>query len=1031
MQIAMLGHLEVTTPDGIAEVPGARLRGLLVALALHPGQVVSKGTLTEWIWGENPPAEATNALQRLASRLRKILPPGALEGLPEGYRLTIEPEAVDAVRFEQLVTESRSPATDVTHKAVLLREALGLRRSSPMVDVGLQDSARFDSEVARLEELHLTALEDWAEAEIVLGRAGELVAQLLDLAVLHPTRERLTATTMQALAAAGRTNEALKAFQRSRNALASELGVDPSPELSALHVSLLRGEGSDQVRTHNLRAELTSFVGRHDDLAEVRHLVTSHRLVTLIGPGGCGKTRLASESALGLADRLTHGAWLVELAPVGQGGDVAHAALAALGPRDTLLGESAGADPTARVIAAIGARDLLLILDNCEHLIEQAARFAHRVLGECPGLRILTTSREPLGITGEALWQVVPLAVPAENTDPEASAAVHLLRDRARAVRRDLAVDAATSETLARIARALDGVPLAIELAAARLRTMTPDQLADRLDDRFRLLTGGNRTALPRHRTLQAAIDWSWQLLSEDERRVLRRLSVFSGGAGLEAAEAVCADDQVLDLLTALTEKSLLVAEPGAGLRFRMLGTIREYAARKLDEAAETAQTRQAHLTFFTEFAEAAEPHLRRAEQLEWLVALQAEHDNISAAMRQALASEDALWALRLAAAAGWYWWLSGHKTEGSELLKAAAALPGQAPDAARAMVYALMAMFLNSGRGDERDAAEWIQQAHEHRLLLAEPAPVLELIDPLHRMLQDPAAYLSAFEPLLDSQDPWVRALARLHMGKVRVVLGHSGTEADDHLREALSQFRSVGERFGISFAHTELAARTATRGDFAAAREHYEQAITAVTELGAREDVITLRARQAHLHLRLGDPAAAAAVLAEAQRLAERSTWSLALFDLTMAKAAIARESGDPDEARRHLDLATGMLGEEAGRADFRALQHDLLAYLTRDPDEVRFHRTRAYRAALETGHVQAIAHNLVGIADLALLEGRPEQAARLLAAATELRGLPDLSNPDAVRIERAVAGLDASTGPAEGDWSTLAEATLHPLS
>src|SRR6185436_3390535 len=376
---------------------------------------------------------------------------------------------------------------------------------------------------------------------------------------------------MRALVASGRESEALVVYERAREALADALGADPSSELSALHVALLRGELGRRAenRKTNLRAELTSFVGKDADVAAVRDLVAEHRLTTLIGPGGAGKTRLATETARTLLGDLPDGVWLVELAAIGAGGDVAQATLAALRLRDALLADATDAEPTDRVVAALRERAMVLILDNCEHVIESAATFAHRVLGECRRLRILATSREPLGITGEALWPVAPLGLPAQDATPgeiESAPAIRLLRERAGAVRNDLATDARTSSTLARVCRALDGMPLAIELAAARLRTMSLDQLANRLDDRFRLLTGGSRTALPRHRTLRAVVDWSWELLTDVERVVLRRLSVFSGGASLEAVERVCAGDaveagDVLELLTALTEKSLLVAD--------------------------------------------------------------------------------------------------------------------------------------------------------------------------------------------------------------------------------------------------------------------------------------------------------------------------------------------------------------------------------------------------------------------------------------------------------------------------------------
>ena len=738
VQIGMLGSFEVRTDDGIvADVPGARLRALLVALALEPGRLVPKATLVDWIWGESPPSDAANALQRLASRLRKALPGGVIEGQAGGYRLTVEPDAVDALRFERLVAEARSE--EGSRRVWLLREALALWRGGAMQDVGLEDSAALAAAVTRLEGLRLTAMEDRFDAEVSLGDGAELVPELTDLVTGHPLRERLVAALMRALVAAGRNTEALLVYERTREALAEALGVDPSPELSALHVALLRDEVGQPAenRKTNVRAELTSFVGRDADVAAVRELVAEHRLTTLIGPGGSGKTRLATEVAQTLMGDLPDGVWLVELAASGADSDVAQAALTGLGLRDALLGTAPSADPTDGLITALRDREALLILDNCEHVIEAAARFAERVLGECRRLRILATSRELLGITGEALWLVEPLAVPTDAglVEIASSPAVRLLRDRAGAVRKDLGVDDHTLSTMVRICRALDGMPLAIELAAARLRTMTIDQLANRLDDRFRLLTSGSRTALPRHKTLRAVVDWSWELLSDAERMVLRRLSVFSGGASLEAAERVCGgtgdgpteggnstgqggagsaaveQDQVLELLTSLAEKSLLVTMGEGAPRYRMLTTIKEYAADRLAEAGESDLTRQ-HLAYFTELAEAAEPHLRRAEQLEWLALLEADHDNLSAAMRGAIAAGDAQAAMRLAAAAGWYWWLGGRRTEGLELLIEAANLPGEVSDDVRAMTYALVVLFVTSGRGDEHLGAEWIHKA-------------------------------------------------------------------------------------------------------------------------------------------------------------------------------------------------------------------------------------------------------------------------------------------------------------------------------
>ncbi|WP_018349407.1 BTAD domain-containing putative transcriptional regulator [Longispora albida] len=1046
MQINMLGPFEVRTDDGAtADVPGARLRGLLIALALEAGRAVPKATLIDWIWGEYPPADAANALQRLASRLRKVLPAGSVEGQTDGYRLRVEPDAVDAVRFERLIGQART--SEGPRRVSLLREALGLWRGAAMQDVGLPDSGAFDAAVTRLDGLRLTATEDRFDAEVGLGHGADLVGELTDLVAAHPVREKLVSALMRALVASGRDSEALLVYQRASEVLADTLGVDPSPELSELHVALLRGElgRREETRKTNLRAELTSYVGKEADVAAVRELVGGHRLTTLTGPGGSGKTRLATETARTLAGELPDGTWLVELAAIGLGGDVAQASLAGLGLRDTLLGDASDAQPIDRFIAAVRERETLLVLDNCEHLIEEAAAFAHRVLGECRRLRILATSREPLGITGEALWPVEPLALPGGDASPaaiEASPAVRLLRDRAGAVRKDLEAGPSALPAMARVCRALDGMPLAIELAAARLRTMSIEQLANRIDDRFRLLTGGSRTALPHHRTLRAMVDWSWELLTGPEQAVLRRLAVFAGGASLEAAERVCSGEtteaeDVLELLTALAEKSLLVAaEDDRGApRYRMLGTIREYAGHRLAEAEEAELARAAYLAYFTELAETADPHLRRAEQLEWLVTLEAEHDNLGAAMRGALAAGDAQAAMRLAAASGWYWWLSGHKAEGIELILAATGLPGEVDDDVRASVYALVVMFASSGRGsDENQAEEWIHKTLLYARRSGSRNPLLGLIVPLERMLHDPTDFLPAWESVLGNEDPWVRALARLQLGKMRIMFGEGGLEADECLETALAEFRVIGERFGISFALTELADRIATRGDFAAACAYYEQAIEVVTEAGAIEDVIRIQSRQAQLYWLLGDAEASESTIAEAVRLAGQVTWQESLAELALSRVDLARWRGDAPEARRQLDAALSILGDKAEQPSIRGVVHDTLGYLTDDLAEARSHRAAACEAAAEAGHAPLLSLVLVGVADLALRRDQPGQAAQLIAASTAARGLADRSLPDLARIEEETRRrlsetefAEAARAGAETSWGELVAVTL----
>nr|BFE82083.1 hypothetical protein GCM10020093_046840 [Planobispora longispora] len=591
-----------------------------------------------------------------------------------------------------------------------------------------------------------------------------------------------------------------------------------------------------------------------------------------------------------------------------------------------------------------------------------------------------------------------------------------------------------------RICRALDGIPLAIELAAARLRTMSVDQLARRLDDRFRLLTGGSRTALPHHKTLRAVVDWSWDLLTEAERGVLRRLSVFSGGASLEAAERVCgngvAGEHVFDVLTALIEKSLLLADGEDAPRYRMLNTIREYAAQRLDEAGETESARRAHLACFIELAETAEPHLRRAEQLRWLATLRAEHDNIGAALRGAIAEGWAPEAMRLVAAAGWYWYLSGHRAEGAELSIAAASLPGEVPDEVRALAYLMVTLFLTSGvGGDQYRAQEWIREAHRFAQLSGSRHPLLGFARLLEQMLQAPTGFLPALEPLIADDDPWVRAQARLSRGRFRFMLGGDETDVDADAEIALAEFRALGDRMGISLSLTFLADRLAMRGEFARACEHYEEAVVALTEAGAIEDVVGMRARLAQLYWLLGDERSSASAMADAQRCAGGIAWPDTLAELALAKAQLARWRGEPDEAREHLAAVREVLGAEM-TGSIRAMTMFLDGSLTEDLEKARAYQAEAFHSVADMEHIHppTIAEMLTGIADLALRQGEYEQAVRLLAASDVVRGTPDRSLPDVARITAETRNRLGETLFAEAtrdgrrrDWRELAGITL----
>ncbi|MEU4672849.1 BTAD domain-containing putative transcriptional regulator [Amycolatopsis sp. NPDC023774] len=1013
MRISLLGPLEVRTDDGApVEVAGARLRALLSALALEPGREVPAARLIDAVWGEHPPATA-NALQALVSRLRKA--GVTLESTSAGYRLSA---SVDVTRFEELAAKARHG--DDVETVTLLRAALDLWRGPVQAD-----GAYFQAPLARLTELRLGAAEDHAEAALRLGGGGELTAELRILLSEHPLRERLTAALMRALCAAGRPADALTAYERLRKTLAEELGTDPSAQLSALHTTILRDsrvDSHDEPRS-NLRAGLTSFVGRDDDVAQVAKLVAEYRLTTLTGPGGAGKTRLATETARILRDRAPGDVWLVELAPITGGADVTQTVLTTLGLREQgQLGLTTSGSPIDRAVGALRGREALLVLDNCEHVIDAAAELAERLLGECPRLRIVATSREPLAVTGEALWPVEPLAVPAQDAsvaEAMTCASVRLLMDRAAAVRPGFEVDASTVDAVTRICRALDGMPLAVELAAARLRSLTIAQLAARLDDRFRLLTAGSRTALPRHRTLRAVVDWSWELLSDAERTLLRRLVVFSGGATSEAAAAVCGTEDAPDLLTTLVDKSLVVVSDTPEPRYTMLETIKAYALERLTEAGERELLRRAHATWFAQLAEAADPHLRRAEQLEWLPRLTADHGNLTSAVRSAITAGDAATAIRLVVASGWYWLLGGHRTEGMDLIVAALSVAGEVDNEDRASANALCVLFSTAGLADDRSAESWIHTA----LALTEGGPrahpALRFMVPLEQLLSGTPTgappRLDTLDTLLTDEDPWLRTHAHLTRARLQFNTGHGRASTETDLEESVRLFRLTGERWGHSLALSSLAEIIARNGELHRAVDHYAEAIDVLTEIGTVDDVLHIWGRQAHLLWLKGDPGSAEAALSAADRHAAVVISPDALAGLAQAKGDLARWRGDSDAAARFFDQAEGLVQHLPLHPLFRALMAQSRAFVAADNGNLpaaATQRRTAFDLTTATGDAMYLSQVVVGIADHALRTGRAKDAARLLKTAHELSGGLDYSSPDAVRLGQLITVDDDGT-------------------
>ncbi|MEV0220522.1 BTAD domain-containing putative transcriptional regulator [Streptomyces sp. NPDC050704] len=681
----ILGTTQALHTDGTpVPVGGARLRALLTVLALRPGRTVSAAVLVDEVWGADPPADTTGALQALVGRLRRALGADAIGSAEGGYRLCAAADDIDLHRFDRLAAEGARALADGDpgKAAVILDDALALWHGPALAD--LPDRT---TESSRWETRRLDARRARLTAALALGHAEQSLPDLTALCDVHPLDEPLQLLRLRALRDAGRTAEALAGYESVRQLLADRLGTDPGPELRALHTQLLRGAPDPvpahngerrapepEFRTHsappgNLRARLTSFVGRDTDLETIRGDLAAARLVTLLGPGGAGKTRLSQEAGESVAPAAPDGVWLAELAPVDDPEAVPEAVLTAVGARETVL-RGAGAeemravadrhdDPLVRLTEHCAGRRMLLILDNCEHVVEAAAHLVETLLERCPGLTVLATSREPLGVPGELLRPVEPLPEPY---------ALRLLADRGAAARPGFRVEddpAAAAE----ICRRLDGLPLAIELAAARLRMLTPRQIADRLDNRFRLLTSGSRTVLPRQQTLRAVVDWSWDLLDEDERDVLRRLSVFAGGCDLAAAEAVCGP-AALEALGSLVDKSLVVAAPsgepsgeGSGMRYRLLETVAEYAGQRLDESGERPGAERAHLTYYRELARTTDPRLRGPDQRAAIELLQLEGENMRAALHHAVAERDEQEALCLFLSLAWYWQIRDLRT--------------------------------------------------------------------------------------------------------------------------------------------------------------------------------------------------------------------------------------------------------------------------------------------------------------------------------------------------------------------------------
>ncbi|MDF5755299.1 BTAD domain-containing putative transcriptional regulator [Spongiactinospora sp. TRM90649] len=1049
MRFGILGAIEAWHDDGRpVTLGGPRTRGLLALLVMEAGQIVPGDRLIDGLYGEHPPAGATNALQSHVSRLRQALrgdTGGAtVEFHPAGYRLTAAPGDVDVHRFTRLAAGGRAVlgAGDHAGAANALRDALAEWRGPALADV--RDAPFAESHAARLEELRLGVLEDRIEADLSVGAHRDLVAELRDLVAAHPLRERPRGQLMRALYADGRQAEALAVFEDARRVLADELGADPSPELSRVHLAVLRADPALDRRAarivrRGLPGQLTGFVGRTEEMERVGRLLDETRLLTLTGPGGSGKTRLAVEAG----GRVEGEVCFVDLAPLAAGGDVPLAVLGALGLREEGLAHPAASgppDPVARLLAVLADRAMLLVLDNCEHVIDAAAILTERLLAACPRLTVLATSREALGITGEALCPVPPLPLPppgASEEEAAASPAVRLFLERAAAVRQDLPGAPGVVETAVRVCRTLDGLPLAIELAAARLRSMQPAELADRLDDRFRLLSRGSRTAQPRHQTLRAVVSWSWDLLSEAERTLARRLTVFPGGVTLDSAARVCGlpDAETVELLTALADRSLI--EVAAG-RYRMLETIRAFCLERLAESGEEDRFREAHAAHFLELVETAGRYLRGHEQIGWLARLTDEHDNLHGAARWAVAARRTETGLRLIAGLSPYWWLRGRRTEGAPLAAQLLATIEHDPPAEWAEEY-LLCVLSALARPPEWDLgprlATALRAAGSLTWPLRQPFVILFWgalvgvpgegeMDGLRALL------LTRIET---TSDEWIRGLH--HIGTAYQLLLADGAvaPAEAEFARSLASFRRCGERWGTATALTELTKLADWRGDHEAAMAMIDEALYLTEELGTLESVSEILCQRAWLRLRDGDLAGARSEFEQADVLARRTALEDSVLKAAHGLAEVARLEGDLARARELSTAALAGTGAGWFRAD--EIRAELSITLGRiaaaegDLGTASGHYARGFAAAVRNPSFPIAADAVEGMAGVALLEDDPGRGALLLGIARAMRGSAMAPGADVSRdtegIRRLLGDADHAAAVERGAAMTRAEA------
>lgn len=997
VRVVVLGTFQIRDEAGLC-VPlgGQRMATLLARLALTPGNTIATDALIHDLWGSEAPGGGAETLRRLASRARVRLSEYGLNCGPVpqrgGYRLDISTEVVDAVTFERLAAEGARLLRDgVPDRArEVLEEALSLWEGDAFggidADFAYRAAEQFNSQ-------RLTTTEDHFDAMTQVADTNALIPELRAFCHQHPTRERSHSLLLQALHESGERGAALAVYEQLRQTLAEEFGADPSPQLQGMHAQILRDSGSAQPRGWT-NPYLTQFFGRRKELQAIKTLLKRTRLVTLLGPGGIGKTRLSAEYADQAGpDRVC----FVELSPLREGDSITGAVSAFLGRTDLLTAPS-GLSRFDRLVASLSTVPTLLVLDNCEHLLDSAAQTVADLLAACPELSILTTSREPLGTMGEALVRVEPLLL------SHSDGAVAMFENLASLARPGFRLDDRNEAAVADICRRLDGLPLAIELASTRVRSMTVQEIAEHLDERFRLLASVRRTGPDRHRTLSAVLDWTWNLLQTPERQLARRLAVLPGGATVDSAAAIAVTGELQKqdipfLLASLTDKSLLRSTEFERhhIRYQLMEIPRAYLEEQLRRSSEEQQSQQAMLQYFLTLTEDAFDMLLGRDQAGALTILDAEQQNLTQCLRIAFGTGKVEVGRRLVTLLSWYWIIRGRYGEIERWFDVLEAHPGTLNSAAVSVSAGIRAVL---PRHDETSAAPEGQSLTsglnpDH---LSHFPPLAVIAAKHHLGAGDHTRVASDAKVALTHPHPWVRAAGQA-LSALATEASGDVANAEDEVQAAVEAFQGVGDLWSSSQMAVVLAGLQSVRGDSAHAIESLQHALELERSLGLDESAVLVRIRLGQELLRAERADEAETVLRQALDTSGHVGPDLRMLVL-IGLAELSLYQGRAQAGWQLYGQASGLLKKPvADRNYLRILLLHLEASLKLSEghvDQARAAADQAWAAAQRSGDSALRAQTAELMAQALWHCEDLTDSARMLGAADGFRGRPDEGNP-----------------------------------